>query len=56
MKQINSSNLPVGLMKLEANKRSQHEPHEANKFYSGFSPNEANGEIYWTFNISDWKE
>ena len=42
MKKINSSDLTVGLIKLEANKRSQHDPHEANNFYCGFSPNEAN--------------
>ena len=53
MKQIDSSDLTVGLIKLEASKQSQHDPHKANNFYCGFSPNVANGEIYWTFNISD---
>ena len=51
MKQIISSNLTFRF-KLEANKRSQYDPHEANNFYCGFLPNEANEEIYLTFNIS----
>ena len=56
MKQINSSDyLTVGSIKLEANKQSQHadDGHKANSFYCGFSPTEANGEIYWTFNINN---
>ena len=50
-KQINPRNVTVGLIKLEANKQSQHDPHEANNFYCVFSPNKANGGIYWTFSI-----
>ena len=49
--QINPRNVTVGLIKLEANKQSQHDPHEANNFYCVFSPNKANGGIYWTFSI-----
>ena len=52
IKKINSSNLIFGLIKLEANKRSQYDPHGANNFYCGFSPNGANEDIYETFNIS----
>ena len=52
MKQINSGDSTIGLINLEASKRSQHDPHETNNFYGGFLPNEANGEIYLTFNIS----
>ena len=52
MKQINSSYLTVGLIKLEANMQSQHDPHEANNFYCVFSPNEANAGICWTCSIS----
>ena len=45
--------MTVGLIELEANKHSQHEPQaEANNFYHGFLNNKANAEIYWTFNIS----
>ena len=47
MKQINPSNLTMFV-----DKQSQHDPHAANHFYCEFSPNESNGEIYWTFNTS----
>ena len=46
IKHINSSDLSSGLIKLEASKLSQHDPHEASTFYWGFSPNEDIGEIY----------
>ena len=46
MKQIDTSDLTVGLIKLEAHKRSQHGPKEANNVYCGFSLNKASGEIY----------
>ena len=52
MKQINSSHLIVGLIKLEDNKQNQHDPQEANIFFCGFLPKKADVEIYWTFNIS----
>ena len=52
MKQIISSDLTVGLIKWAANKQSQPDPHKANNFHCWFLPNESNGEIYWTFNIS----
>ena len=59
MKQINASDLTDGLFKWKANKQSQRDHHEANNFYCVFSPNKANGEIYWTFDISEidgsWK-
>ena len=38
MKQINSRDLTVDLFKLEANKQSQHEPHESKKITVGFCP------------------
>ena len=55
MRQSNSSDLAVGLLiKLEANKRSQNDPHKANNFYCRFQPNnQANDKIYWTLNNSD---
>ena len=53
MKQITSSELIVGWIKLEANNQSQHGPHqEANNFYCVFSSKKPNKEIYWTFYIS----
>ena len=54
MKQINSSGLTDGLIKLKSKKQSQHDIHEANNFYCWFSPNEVNGEKYWTFNTSEF--
>ena len=54
MKQINSSDLTVGLIKLEANKHSQHDHHEATNFDCELSPNRANRKIYWTLNISGY--
>ena len=51
MKQINCSDLTVDLIKYDANKQSQHDPHKANNFYCVFLPNEANGKIFWTLNI-----
>ena len=46
MKQINSSDLIIGMIKFDAKYHSQHDPHEANNFYCAFSPKEANGETY----------